>query len=189
MDWSKVGQAIAKTSPLLGSILGGPVGAVASAAGSLIASFLGVEPKPEAVSEAIKNNPEVLLRLKELELRHQEALLSWQTKQIEAETARITAVNLTMQKETEAEKWPQYSWRPFWGFISALAFLGTVLLVGILAYRAVIKGDLAAINMIPQMITSLTTLFAIPGAILGVSAWYRGKEKIEKARKGSVFNG
>jgi hypothetical protein len=31
--------------------------------------------------------------------------------------------------------------------------------------------------MIPQLVGAFATLFAIPGAILGVTAWHRGKEK------------
>lgn len=87
------------------------------------------------------------------------------------------AVNTTMQAEAKSEHWPQYSWRPFWGFISALAFLGVVVLSCVLGYEAVLGGKPEALIMIPQLVAAYATLFSIPGAILGVTAWHRGKQK------------
>jgi hypothetical protein len=86
-------------------------------------------------------------------------------------------VNQTMQIESKSEHWPQYSWRPFWGFVSAVAFLAVCVFCCILGYRAVMGSDPTALATIPQLISSFATLFAIPGAILGVTAWHRGKEK------------
>jgi hypothetical protein len=94
---------------------------------------------------------------------------------------RLKTVNQTMQAETAAEKWWQSSWRPFWGFVSALAFLGLVIAVGFLANEAIVKGNPNAMVMIPQIISSATMLFGIPAAILGVASWHRGKEKRIKA--------
>lgn len=87
------------------------------------------------------------------------------------------AVNATMQAEAKSEHWPQYSWRPFWGFVSGIAFLVVVVFCCILGYKAIIKGEADALVMIPQLISSFAALFAIPGAILGVTAWHRGKQK------------
>lgn len=88
MDWKSVGKTVAKAAPILGTVLGGPVGAVAGAAGSLLASFLGVEPDPQAVAQAVRD-PETMLKLKELEAAHQARLLDWQTKQLEAEVENV----------------------------------------------------------------------------------------------------
>jgi len=38
-----------------------------------------------------------------------------------------------------------------------------------------------AMQMIPQVIFNFTTLFGIPGAILGLASHHRGKEKRLKA--------
>jgi Holin of 3TMs, for gene-transfer release len=88
-----------------------------------------------------------------------------------------TAVNQTMQVEAKSEHWPQYSWRPFWGFVSGFAFLFVVMLCCLLGWKAVLGGKSEALAMIPQLVTAFATLFAIPGAILGVTAWHRGKQK------------
>ena len=93
------------------------------------------------------------------------------------EQALASAVNITMQAEAKSEHWPQWSWRPFWGFASALAFLFVAGLCCVLAYQAILGGRPTAIAMIPQLVGAFATLFAIPGAILGVTAWHRGKEK------------
>ena len=49
MNWKDVGVVAAKAAPVLGAVLGGPVGAVAGAAGTLLASALGVEADPVTV--------------------------------------------------------------------------------------------------------------------------------------------
>lgn len=88
MDWKTVGQIVAKAAPILGTALGGPIGAVAGVAGSLVASYLGVEAEPEAVANAIKD-PETLLKLKALENEYREQVLEWQQAQLQAELENV----------------------------------------------------------------------------------------------------
>ena len=59
MDWKDLAGTLIKTgAPIIGGALGGPLGAtVGGFAGKLIADALGVEATPEAVSEAIRNDP------------------------------------------------------------------------------------------------------------------------------------
>jgi len=98
MNWADIGKTVARVAPVLGGVLGGPVGAIAGAAGSLVASFLGCEPEPEAVAKIVAD-PAALARLQELEIRKQETILDWQAKQLDAELknttdARAKEVNL-----------------------------------------------------------------------------------------------
>ena len=88
MNWKSVGEAVATVAPILGTALGGPVGLVAGAAGSLVASFLGVEDTPLAVSKAIQD-PSILLRLKELESAERIRLIDWQSEQLRAELENV----------------------------------------------------------------------------------------------------
>lgn len=88
MDWSDIGRVVAKTAPVLGSVLGGPAGAVAGAAGALVGSWLGVEPEPDAVAEAVRN-PEMLLKLRALEEAHRERIMEWQSTQLQAEVENV----------------------------------------------------------------------------------------------------
>lgn len=64
MKWDDIKEAIAKSAPMAGTLLGGARGEVI---GSMIASALGVEPTPNAVAEAMKNDPEAGLKLAQLE--------------------------------------------------------------------------------------------------------------------------
>ena len=65
MEWSDLGEKLAEFAPLLGSVVGGPAG---GAIGSVIAAAFGVEDKPEAVLEAVKNDPEAAIKLRKIEL-------------------------------------------------------------------------------------------------------------------------
>lgn len=68
MDWSTVGNAIAKSLPILGTVVGGPAG---GAIGTLVASALGVTATPEAVNNALINDPDAILKLRELQANTQ----------------------------------------------------------------------------------------------------------------------
>jgi len=159
-------EVLSKAAPLLGLAVGGPGGAMI--AGQVAKLFGAKEGDAEDLMNKINADPEATAKLWQFQLKHEEII-----------SRNIAAVNQTMQAESKSERWPQYCWRPFWGFISALAFLALVMLVCLLAYRAIVEGKVEAINMIPQLIFSMTSLFAVPGAILGVASWHRGKQKRE----------
>lgn len=192
MSWKKIGETIADQAPLLGKILLGPAGSVA---GELISSVFGTAPEPDAVLEAIKKDPESVLKFKEIELNHkvelekiylesERARLAAETQQIQEETKQLESVNQTMRVEAATEKWWVSGWRPYWGFISATAFFFVCLLACYLAYEAVMGKDPNAIMMVPNIIFAMTTLFGIPGAILGIASWHRGKK--QRALAGEV---
>lgn len=103
MEWKDVGNAISKAAPILGGILGGPVGAAAGGAASLIASCFGVGGNPAEVMQAIKTDPNALIRLQELENEHKAELLRWQTAQVEAEVQdRISARQASVDGDDRA---------------------------------------------------------------------------------------
>jgi hypothetical protein len=79
MDWKDLGSTLLqKGLPLIGGLLGGPVGALgAKAAVSLVSSALDLEPEKTTandVLELIQANPESLIKLKEAEMAHKERL-------------------------------------------------------------------------------------------------------------------
>jgi len=86
MDWKKVGQAVADAAPLLGSLAGGPAG---GAVGALIASTLGTASDPDAVMAKIKSDPEVFLKLQQLESDERKHLLDMQVQTLQAELADV----------------------------------------------------------------------------------------------------
>ena len=181
MTWDDVEKVVGKIAPLLGSALG-PLGTVA---GTLVSAALGVENKPDEILEAIKTNPEAALKLKEIESNNevelQKAILLAESAKIAEQTKQIIAVNATMQAEVSHGGFSGF-WRPFWGVVSGTAFGVVAVFVCFLGYQAVLGGKPEALNMIPQLVTSMSLLFAIPGAILGVSAYQRGK--MQRAQAG-----
>lgn len=119
---------------------------------------------PASMTEAEK--AAITLQVREYTLR-----------EMEANTDIIEVVNATMQVEAKSEKWWVSGWRPYWGFISGTAFLFVCALVCYLIYLAVVAGKPEVMAIIPQVIGAFAALFAIPGAILGVTAWHRGKKQ------------
>lgn len=84
MNWSDLGKNIAKFAPLLGGVVGGPAG---SAIGSIIASEFGVEDKPEAVFNAVKNSPDAAVKLRKIELNNKTELERIKMEQAKTEIA------------------------------------------------------------------------------------------------------
>ena len=98
--WDKVLELIGDAAPVVGTMLGGPAGA---AVGGLVAKALGVDNTPEAIEEALKNNPDALVRLKELEVSKELAILEAQYKnKIEDNRAAEHGVNLVMADKQNA---------------------------------------------------------------------------------------
>ncbi len=144
-------------------------GATAEKAAKIVTSVVGTDDEAEA-RRRLEANPELMIRLRE-------ALLGFQVRVLEEETKRLEMVNATMRVEAQSDKWWVSGWRPFWGFVSALAFAFVAGLVCWLGFKAVAAGDQAAMRMIPDLVSAMALLFGIPGAILGVASWHRGKEK------------
>lgn len=88
MEWKDVAKTVAKAAPVLATVLGGPAGAVAGAAGSLVASLFGVAPEPDEIARVL-DDPQALVRLKELETEHAALLLRWQATQLQAELDNV----------------------------------------------------------------------------------------------------
>jgi len=71
MDWKTVKDFVSSTAPTLGAAIGGPGGA---AVGKLVSLALGVGESPDEVMEALKKDPEALLKIKKLEFDHEKDL-------------------------------------------------------------------------------------------------------------------
>jgi hypothetical protein len=197
MDWKEVGKTIGSAAPALGTLIGGPAG---GAIGALVASALGSEATPAGVSAAVANNPEAFIKLKQLEADHalelqklavtaEQNRLAAATAELQAttsaDTSTLQAVNATMQSESHAEHWMQWAWRPVWGFVSAAAFFVVCGFVCYLMFLGVVGKDHDAMRSIPDLVSTFVELFAVPGAILGISAWGRNKLKLARAASDS----
>ena len=82
-------------APALATAVAGPLGGMAIKA---IADKLGIDPTPESVTDALKNNPELALKLKEID-----------TRAFEAETK---AVSERWQADMASDSWLSKNIRP-----------------------------------------------------------------------------
>jgi len=130
MDWKDVGSLVSGAAPVLAGILGGPAGAVVGAAGAMVASFLGVEPEPEAVAKAVQD-PATLIRLKELEIQQQDRLLAWREKQLEVEAAFEAELTNRHKADMGSDSWLSKNIRPIVLLILTLAIVAATVWAGI----------------------------------------------------------
>ena len=125
--WDTIKDLIGTSAPVLGSLIGGPVGGTV---GSLIAQALGVEDTPQAIEQALKNNPDALLKLKELELsKHIADLKSENDKQVlqiedkklyfnDVANARDLQKTALVQEDTFSKRFTYYL-ASFWSLVGA----------------------------------------------------------------------
>lgn len=170
MNWGEIGQTVAKAAPMLGSLLGGPAG---GAAGSLVANAFGADADPEKVMTAINGDPEAQAKLKKLEQEHQRELRSMM---LEAETSRLAEINKTMRAETQADDGYVRRWRPTFGYVASVTW--ALQIIG-LVWAMVANPDNAA-NII-EAVTSLTPMWGIALAVLGINVSKRSQDKQVKA--------
>ena len=179
MDWKDIAGSVGKFAPVVGTLLGGPAGAIVGAVGSIVASSLGVEATPEAVDQALKTNPEAALKLAAMEsderIKLRSMALAQAQAELEAEARAASSVNETMRSEVAAEHWPSYSWRPAIGFAVAFAVVLCVLAIFMAYGAAIFTSNAAGLQHLPGIIGSVAALLAVVTPILGIASWYRGK--------------
>ncbi|MDP8275894.1 MAG: hypothetical protein RAO92_05780 [Candidatus Euphemobacter frigidus] len=101
MDWKGIAATVSKAAPLLGTLVGGPIGGAAGTAIKLIAGALGVEETPDAIEAEIRANPDALLKLKEIEANSKVEL---ERLVLEQEKARLADVSDARSRQIEHEK-------------------------------------------------------------------------------------
>lgn len=178
MGWDDVRDLVAGTAPALGTLLGGPAGA---AVGTVIASALGTEPTPAAVSQAIQTDPAAAAKLRQIEADEAVAL---RRLTLEAETARIAERQATMRAEIASHDPYVRRWRPTWGYVTAATWavqaLGVFVLLGGAVF-ATIRGDgqdaAALITHAGELIGALTMQWVVALSVLGVNISSRSRDK------------
>lgn len=103
MDWSKLTKFVSKAAPILGTAIGGPIGGLAGGAISLITSAFGIEATddPEAIYEAIKADPQAVVKLKQIELENKTQL---QKIALQRDEAHLKDVQNARSREIEMVK-------------------------------------------------------------------------------------
>lgn len=162
MDWGDIKDAVASVAPTLGTALAGPAG---GAVGGMLATALGVDQTPEAVSQAIKADPQAAVKLREVEAGLERA-------QIEAGTKRLETVNETIRTEAKSDDAYVRRWRPTFGYLVALAWLLQSCAIGL-----AVVSDPAQAGNISQAVTALTPMWSVALAILGINVHNRSQDK------------
>lgn len=136
MDWKDVGKIIGPLAPTLGGILGDLIpipggGMIGTAAGNLIAAALGVDPTPDAVGNAIQNDPNAAAKIQAAETEAQAkwpAIAEIAKAQYAANAAQSESINATIRAEDTA-KVPWWHWRHQLGNVVVLYALQQIFLV------------------------------------------------------------
>ena len=103
MEWKTVGEAVKKYAPTLGTLVAGPAGGAAGGAVALLLGALGLEgdATPDAAMAAIQADPAMALKLRELEMKHQETLTGLV---LQAEQAHLADRQSARDREIEITK-------------------------------------------------------------------------------------
>lgn len=157
---------------ILGKIVGG-IEAIAPTVANLVLPGSGpllhklmrtvagepMETPIEQVAAKIEADPALYLELQRQAMDHEARMEELKAKQ-------LATVNATMQAEAKSEHWPQYSWRPYNGFL----------------YGTTVFCIYFALPMASKPVPSVPEWIWLGwAAILGVATWDRGKEKRAKA--------
>jgi hypothetical protein len=186
MNWKDIGTKLAALGlPALGAAIAGPAG---MAVGKLIAGSLGLgaDATPEQTAAALGNvSGDQIVALKTIEAQMARDKLEHDTKERQADSADLAAINQTMQAEGKSEHWLQWSWRPLNGLSLALGSLLLVVGVLVMAGVAIYNKDFASLNAIPTIVMSVSAALAVPGAVCGVTAWHKGVMQRIQAQNGA----
>jgi len=161
--WDKIKGVVAGAAPMLGGLLGGPVGGIA---GKMVADALGVEEDPDQIMQALQTDPEAMSKLRALEMENKREL---RRMTLEAETRALAEINATMRAELKHDGVFKSGWRPFIGWVTGLGIGGILLALVV----AMFKHPEDA----PEIMSSATIILSITLGILGVNIKKRSDDK------------
>jgi len=128
-----------------------------------------------SVTDVLKSSG--IIKDPEMEMKVRQALMDFESKNQETATKRIEAVNKTMQAEAKSDSWIQRSWRPCVGF----TFIALVLNNYFFMAYSIALGAKFGLTITAIVIPENVWMAML--AILGVSAYTRGKEKEAREKK------
>lgn len=178
MDWS---QVLAKLAPLvgtgLGSVIGGPLGAgVGALLGPAVTAILGVDPTPEALEAVAAEKPAAVAAAVK-----QAAETPDITDRILAlaaeETKRLAAINETARAEAASEdrfvRWA----RPFNIWVIGVATGSYAACITVAALAFLWSKDATGLSLLLANAGNVSIALAPCGAVAGITAWMRTREK------------
>jgi len=152
-------SGLAAVAPEIAGWLGGSDAEETAEQVAGVAKSVTGQSDAQSAVEAIQQDPEQARKFKE-------ALQEYRIKMERERTEQMATVNKTMRAESESEHWPQYSWRPFNGFMFGITLF------------AVYAGLPAFEKPVPEIPQWVWLAWA---SVLGVTTWHRGKQKRAEA--------
>ena len=140
--WESIKELIGTSVPVVGGLIGGPAGV---AVGGLVAKVLGVENTPEAIEAELRANPEAMLKLKELEVSKELAILKAQLENKQEDNRHVESYvnaqagefkdsrNLQIEALRQDDKFSKrfvYYFAMFWS-VFAVIYIGCITFVEI----------------------------------------------------------
>lgn len=190
--WQNVKKIIGGSAPLIGTLVGGPVGTLA---GGLLASALGENVDvndPMAVENALRADPAALARLKLLEEKNRGDL---QLQAIQADTLKFQEIQKTYRLELQSKDRFVRWWRPFYGWACGVGIFLLFFAVTFCLIYAVIwaPADKTPVIMaaVGQAISATTALAGVALTVLGINITKRSQDKAVKAGEspGGILQG
>ncbi len=176
MDWQDIAGAVGKAAPLLGTLLGGPAG---GAVGGIVAAALGAN-SPDGVAEAIKADPEIAVKLRQIEADNMAQL---QALAVQAESARLTAateeLRIAAADRDSARKLSERSSIP--GILAVAITLGFFSILGVMLAGVWKPADNQALLILLGALG--TSWGAVVNYYFGSSAGSARKDELMNARK------
>jgi hypothetical protein len=158
---------------LIGSLMGDDAEKVASDVISMATKATGIDDPAGAIS-ALEKDPA-------LALEFQQSMMAHTLKMSQEQTRKLQVVNATMQAESKSEHWPQYSWRPFNGFMFGITMFmnyGFPPIVNMFQPTTPL-----VVGVIPEFV------FMTWAGVLGVATYHRGKGKIQDGGESPIASG
>lgn len=177
--WKEIGTDLAKVGlPLLGTALGGPAG---GAAGALVAGLLGKSPdelQPGDLLTGIQN-PEILVKLKEIESNHELELQRIILRGEELRLADLADARKMHVETTKATGRRDYNLYVFaWLFVIGFFVVMVVVLYLAFSGKGFSEMNSNAVLLVGVLITALTArLETITSFFYGSSSGSKGKDK------------
>jgi hypothetical protein len=177
MDWKDVGKLIKKSAPILGTVFTGNIPSAISAAGALLADKFGGDPdNPNELYERLNNDPETLLKLKEIESENsielrRLAIAEAEVYATDVRNARSREIQLTKIRGKTDRNLTLIAWAVIVGFLG---------LTGALTFTGVPE---ASTDVIYMLYGALATGFG------GILNYYFGSSRGSKDKTDILKNG
>lgn len=166
IGWDVVGKAIGGIAPVLGMVLGGPLGA---AGGTLLSSALGVANEPGAVLAAIEKGGEAVMAAISSSEESAKAKWGYLAEGVKSDATQSTAINATMQAEiAKGVSW--WHWRHLIGYVTLLWAFAPLPFVCAAMFVLIWQGKAEPLNAIVAAMTAMVTWLCIIAGLNGYVA-------------------